>query len=118
VKCYENLIAKLLRKKDKFEALSWLEKSGASEHRNVAELTNAQSIELIRELYMRGATKVWAVKFDRSLPYESINTLIVELPIDSLQRMAVFDWEKEQAERQGFDVHDDYGQHFLHVWFD
>jgi hypothetical protein len=115
----EKLIARLLRKKDKVEALSWLEGIHASSNRNLAEWTTAESIARIRGLYGSGAREVWAVQFDRNLPYESINTLIVTLPDDAAERAKVFEWVREQAMVQGFEeTEPDAGQRHLRVWFD
>jgi len=113
------LIQKLLRKKkDRFEALAWLKGSHAQSQRNLSEWTNAQSVEMVQQLYGCGAAEVLAVRFDRNPPYESINTLIVALPADSVKRFAVFEWANEQIEKQGFDPEEDYGQPYLYIWFD
>ena len=115
----ECLIAKLLRKrKDKFEALSWLKASTDKSKRNLAEFTPKQSIKWIQQLYARGATEVWAVRIGRNPPYESIDTLIVTLPDDPGARLAVFRWTNAQAMSDGFDPDEDYGQRHLYVWFD
>ena len=115
----ERLIEEHLRQRtDKFEALSWLRAGNPKSYRYLAEWTNEESIKLIEQAYRCGATEVWAVKFDRNPPYESINTLIVTLPDDPTARDAVFGWANDQSEEQGFDPEEDYGQSHLYLWFD
>ena len=115
----ENLIAKLLRKrKDKFEALAWLKGGTAQSKRYLAELTNHQSVRLIKRAYDAGVVEVWAVGFARNAPYESIYRLVITLPEDRVKRKATFKWANEQIERQGFEPESDYGQRHLYIWFD
>lgn len=114
----EARINKLLARRDKREALSWLRGGNEKSYRFLAEWTTEESLELIEQLYQAGAKEVWAVRFDRNPPYESINTLIVTLPDDPEARERVFAWSNEQAEGQGFDSDEDYGQQHLFVWFD
>lgn len=115
----EQMIKELLQSDEKVEALSWLKGSNKKSHRNLAEWTTEESVQLVQEIYDCGATKVWAVRFDRNPPYESINTLILELPADKKKRRAVFDWSNTKMEEQGFDTPtEDYGQRHVFLWFD
>ncbi len=112
----ERLIQKLLRKrKDKFEALSWLKERDTKSVQYLAEYPPEASIKVIKEIYRSGAKEVWAVQFDRNLQYESINTLIITLPEDPTKRGTVFRWAHNQAEQEGFDPDVDYGQSHLYV---
>jgi hypothetical protein len=115
----QRLIAKLLRKRtDKYEALTWLTEAPDPSKRNLAEWPHRESVGWIRDLYARGAQQVWAVGFDRNLPYESINALIITLPDDPARRASVFASANEQIQRQGFEPEEDHDQPHLYIWFD
>jgi hypothetical protein len=115
----ERRIAKLLRKrKDKFEALAWLNERSEASDRGLSEWNWEESVRMIRQLYDVGAREVWAVEFGRNPPYESIHTLVVTLPDEPAARRAVFGWVNEQTVRQGFEAEEDYGQRHVSVWFD
>jgi hypothetical protein len=116
-------IAKYLATTDKIEAVSWLGDSNDASYRFLAEWSNEESLDLIRDLYSRGAEKVWAMEFDVNPPYESINTLLVALPVAASpaafeKRAAVFNWASERMVAQGFDPIEDAGQQYLCLWFD
>lgn len=110
----DQAIQKLLRGKNRSEALSWLQNS---EQRNVGELEHGESIELIQALYELGAVKVLAVEIDASGPYESTDTLIVTLPDDDA-RSAIFAKVNALERTMGFDPEEDRGQPHLMVYFD
>ena len=111
----ERVIAKHLRqRKNKFEALAWLKESGGDEYHSLAEWSNEESVEQVERLYAAGAREVWAVAFDKNLPYESINTLILTLPENAAARNAVFGWVNDHVQRQGLDTEEDYGQSHLY----
>lgn len=115
----EQLIARHLRqRKDKYEALAWLTEAPDPSKRSLAEWTNRESVRRIRELYARGAREIWAVAFDRNLPYESIHTLIIALPDDPSRRAAVFATADNLIQLQGYDPEPDHGQQHLYIWFD
>jgi hypothetical protein len=67
----QEFVRKLLRKKDKVEALSWLE---GDEGRNVGELSHAKSLSLIRRLYKLGAVEIVAVDIGGHAGFESTDT--------------------------------------------
>jgi hypothetical protein len=114
----ERTIQGFLRQKEKFEARAWLEGGGKKSVRFIGEMPPEQSVEFVEELYRLGAKEVLAVKIDRNMPYESINTMIVALPSDPNARRKIFSFEGKRTGSEGFDPYEDYGQSHLHVWFD
>ena len=113
-----DLIDKLIRNKDKHEALAWLRGSKTGSYRYISEWTNKKSVAWIKTLYEAGAPEAWAVEFARNAGYESITVLIVMLPTDGVVRAKVFDFANAQIQAEGFDPEDDYGQLHLYLWFD
>jgi hypothetical protein len=111
-------MAKRPRNNEAPEALEWLRGSGPASYRYLAEYPNEQSIELIEQLYAVGARRVSAVKFDVNPPYESINTLKIDLPDEADARQRVFEWINEKTVLQGYDPDEDTGQGSVSLWFD
>lgn len=86
--------------------------------RYLAEWSLDESVRVVEQLYAAGALQVWAVAFDRNLPYESINTLIIALPDKRDPRARALELANQNKTRQGFDTEQDCGQTHLHLWFD
>ena len=115
----ENSLARqLLAEPGSREVLHWLQEGSVT--RTLGELaTREDSIELAKEVYNLGATKVTAVKIDR-YPDGGENTgkLVVYLPKEKALRKRLFAWATERAEEQGYDPERDTGQKHLFVMLD
>lgn len=110
--------ATLLKSKDKVEAMRWLTGAPSGVHRNIGEMSNADSIRYVRSLYDLGARKVVAVHIGINRNYESTDTLVVTLPDHAAARKAIFDSESQRAEEMGYEEEADVGQKYLLSWFD
>src|SRR6516165_9140403 len=99
----DETIEKLLRSKDKVEALSWLTGASAGVHRNVGEMTHPESVAHVRKLYKLGATEVVAVEIKMNGKYESTDTLVATLPRNPAARKAIFEFETERVEEMGYE---------------
>jgi hypothetical protein len=62
----DELMRKLLRRKDRVAALAWLTGGPGGVHRNVGEMEHADSVALVRRLYDMGVLEVIAVDIGRS----------------------------------------------------
>jgi hypothetical protein len=111
----QEFVRKLLRKKDRVEALSWLE---GDERRNVGELSHVKSLSLIRRLYKLGAVEIVAVDISGHVGFESTDTLIAKLPSDGSSRRGIFDWNNERGREMGYEPESDEGQDHVLIWFD
>lgn len=115
------LVASLLRRRDKKEALDWLSNPPAGITRTVGELPPAKSVALVRRLYKMHATRIDIVKATASPDgkYESTDYLLCALPSDQIARTNILDWERERAFKMGYEKsEDDRGQTHLLIWFD
>jgi hypothetical protein len=117
---HERFIAKLLKDRNKAEALAWLSGGAAGSFRNLGELeTNEESVALVREVYALGAVQVLAMEIDS---YDGADgnsgKLVIELPEDEAARGRVFAWCARQGEKLGFEGDEDFGQRYLFVMLD
>ena len=115
----DSMIEKMLMAGEAKEVLEWLT-SGQTGTRTLGELPSQQSsIELAKEIYKLGATKVFAVKIDAS-DTESENTskLILSLPKKSNSRKQVFAWCADIAKNLGFEPEYDAGQKHIFLMLD
>jgi hypothetical protein len=108
-------VQKLLRQKDKVEALTWME---GNQWRNVGELSHKASLALVRRLYRFGAIEVVAVDIGAHAGFESTDTLIATLPHDPASRRKIFDWDNERVQKMGYEPYPDEGQDHHLIWFD
>lgn len=111
----QEFVRKLLRRKDKTEALAWLE---GNEGRNVGEMSHKASLALVRRLYSFGAIEIVAVEISANAGLESTDTLIATLPTDPAKRRKLFDWKNEHARLMGYEPEVDEGADHLFIWFD
>lgn len=108
----------LLKRKDKSEAIKWLTGAPKGVHRNVGELSNADSIEYVKKLYTLGAREVVVVKIGVNGKYESTDTLIATLPSEPPARKAIFASEVKRVKEMGYEKDPDVGPKYLFLWFD
>ena len=80
------IVMELLKRKDKSEAIKWLTGAPKGVHRNVGELSNADSIEYVKKLCTLGAREVVVVKIGVNGKYESTDTLIATRPASKRRR--------------------------------
>lgn len=115
---HNKLVAKLLRSR-KAEALQWLRDVSDASFRNLGEMgTTEESIEYVQRLYDAGAMQVIAVEIYEYELGQNTGHLLVQLPRDAAPRLRVFELEREQAERGGFDGVEDTGQEYLYFKLD
>ena len=112
------MVRRLLKSKDKVEALDWLAGAPPGVHRNIGEMTNQESVAYVRKLYKLGATNVVVVEIGVNGKYESTDTLIARLSKDPKRRKAIFRLETERVEDMGYEMETDTGQQHIFVWFD
>ncbi len=112
-------IEELLNSPQSKEALAWLE-GGNPESRSLGELpSTTASIQLVREIYALGATRVTATNIKTyDTGEENTGKLIVSLPREASARARVFAWCAEQAEQLGFEPDRDVGQEHVFVMLD
>ncbi len=96
------------------EALSWLYE-GKPETRTLGEdWTPEDSIEFVERAYALGALSVIAFDIDTyDEVFQNTGNLAVVLPEGGPERVALFDLEREVADRSGFDGTPDSGQKWL-----
>jgi hypothetical protein len=111
----EAFVRKLLRKRDRVEALGWMDGATPPTYRNLGESPAPESLALIKRLYAMGAKEVFVVDIRRNGIYESSEKLILRLPEDPAERRKVFSWANIVIIRRGFDPNEDYGQEYLFV---
>jgi hypothetical protein len=112
----DEYIQKLLRKKDKAEALKWL--SGLENQRNIGELSYKKSMSLVRKLYAMGALEVIATDISEHAGLASTDTLIATLPEDPAHRELLFEWNNDRILKMGYESGVDRGQKHMLIWFD
>ena len=103
------------------EALSWLLKKDdliRSVGGGDSELTRGQALWLVRDLYRRGAVKVYAVNIDTYVGFEDTDTLIVELPEAGEMRRFIFERHRRVMGKDGWIQTPDIGQKYLKFWWD
>lgn len=61
-----DMVRRLLKSKDKVEALDWLAGASPGVYRNIGEMTNQESVAYVRKLYKLGATNIPSPGSDRS----------------------------------------------------
>jgi hypothetical protein len=91
------------------EAQSWLDESPG---RIFGALGHAVCVDMTKNLYAMGATKVTAVKDG-----PEASNVVVTLPKAKDARKKIFDWHKQNAEKYGWDEEDDTGQKYLELDF-
>lgn len=114
----EEFIRKLLKRKDKAEAMTWLRGHNSAPYRNIGEMTNENSIEFVRQLYDFGAIEIVVVDIARNPPFESTDSLVVTLPDRPALRGAILEFSNRRALEMGLEEVQDLGQQYLFVWFD
>jgi hypothetical protein len=108
----------LLRSANKKEALVWVTEAQGIADRTLGEMDVPASLAVIRELYGMGADEVTAVEIQAAGCGETSDILIVTLPAEKQKREALFAWEEEHAESNGFDPVKDEGQRYLFLLWD
>lgn len=114
----DSICENLLRSENKKEALAWIKESQGRVDRTIGEMDVSASLSTILELYELGAKEVTAVEIKAAGDGETTDILIVTLPADQEKREALFDWEEEHAESEGFDGVKDEGQKYLFLAWD
>ena len=116
----QKLVGKLLKRKDKHEALGWLTGAPKGIDRGISEMDNRESIAYVRHLYKLGVEELDVVKIDSSPDGElqSSDNLIAKLPDDPRKRKAIFAAEGKRTVEMGYDPYADSGQRYLWIWFD
>jgi len=119
-KDHERFIAKLLKGRNKAEALSWLSAGSSESFRNLGELrSNEESVALVRDAYESGAAEVLAVEIDSYADgTQNTGKLVIVVPDDVAARRQVFEWCARQAVELGFEGDEDFGQRHLFVMLD
>ena len=118
---HEQLIARLLKDSAKREAGEWIESGGDELSRSVgSRKTKQDSLNFVQDIYRVGAVKVLAVNIQRrpKSAAEHAGKLVVELPVDSVRRKAIFDWCKEQDDSLGYSPEMDQGETHLFLLLD
>jgi hypothetical protein len=96
------------------EALAWLGEGGGSRRRLGEHQSTGQSVALVERLYGLGSQKVIAVELHESPDGSgAARYLLVELPEEHRGREAIFAFEREEAQRRGFEGTEDEGQVYL-----
>jgi len=110
-------VRKLLKRKDKVEAIKWLTSAPAGVYRNIGEMTDKESIAYVRKLYKLGAREVILAELQLGGEYESTNNVLITLPDDRSARRAIYEFETDRVEEMGFEQDPDIGQKYLWCWF-
>ena len=98
----------------KQEALLWLkQKDGRERTIGDGSQDEAASLQLVEDLYQRGATHVTAIDIQSDPHSETTSTLIVGLPQEKPSRSRIFQIEAKVAATGGFDPVTDQGQKYL-----
>jgi len=111
-------IRKLLKRKDKHEALSWLTDAPARVDRGIGEMDNLLSVAYVRHLYKLGVSELVVVEIAKNKNLESTDSLVATLPKDPKKRRAIFTSEGQRTIKMGYDATEDHGQSHLFIWFD
>lgn len=107
----QNLLQKTPHKQ---EALAWLKLSDGRERTiGDGDQDGAASLQLVQDLYQRGAVEVTAIDIEVDTHLETTSTLIVKLPDEAAVRQRVFQSEAKVARQNGFDPALDEGQHYV-----
>ena len=110
-------VRKLLKRKDKVEAIKWLTSAPAGVYRNIGEMTDKESISYVRKLYKLGAREVILAELQLGEVYESTNNVLITLPENRSARRAIYEFETDRVEEMGFEQDLDSGQKYLWCWF-
>ncbi len=102
----------------KLEALSWLQQADGKDRMvGDGDLDEPASLQLIKDLYQRGAVDVTAIDIDADAHMETTQTLIVEMPHQAAAREKLLQIEAKVAAQGGFDPVGDQGQkYFMLHW--
>lgn len=105
---------------DSRDALAWLRSGNAATRTITGGDGNGPAYEesqaMVRDLYKKGARKVWAVDIKSSGDREDTSTLVVELP-NAQDRRPLFEWESGFARSHGWDSQPDSGQKYMLLWW-
>jgi hypothetical protein len=108
----------LLQRPNRQEALSWVCDTSWTK-RSIGELSHEHSVEVVKDLYGRGAVKVVAVDLPEDVAVsEFCDTLVVVLPDDVHRRNRVLELCSCHALDEGFGPIDDEGQKTVFLWWD
>ena len=101
------------------EALAWAREATDEDRRTIDEYENDRTLEIIEEIYQRGAAKVTAVEIDVDPGIgETTDILIVTLPEDPSQRAEVLKCRSLLPQWTGIGGTADRGQKYLMLWWD
>ncbi len=104
---------------DAREAVGWLKESSTDALRTLGELPSAEeSIRLVEEFLVSGATRVLAVNIDFDEDDQTTGQLLIELPDDAGPRKRALAFCNEQNQQCGFSPVTDAGQKFVLVGLD
>ena len=108
----DSFCKKLLETGDPKEVREWIR----DESNTLGELDHQDSVALADDIYMSGATHVYAVEIYE----EDGNTgrLVIELPSNTADRKRVLDSAAKIAHEQGFDAETNVGQRYVFVMLD
>lgn len=108
------IVRQLSNTPHKQEALSWLQQTDGKE-RTVGDgdLDEPASLQMVKDLYQRGAVHVTAIDIDADTHMETTRTLIVEMPQQETARKRLLQIEAKVAAIGGFDPVTDQGQQYL-----
>ncbi len=97
------------------EAFAWLLGGQEGFSRNLGDMDWHESIDFVRKLYDKGATRVIAAEIEQmpGTTEQTTNLLLVQLPSLPKDRKKLFAIGKRHAESQGFEAERDRGQRFL-----
>lgn len=118
---HDRLIARLLADSEKQEALGWLKNDSPDDERTVGGCkTNPASVQFIQEIYNLGALQIFAINIrpNRNGKGQYTGKLIVQLPIETEPREALFNWCKRQGDSLGFSPDPDRGESHLYLLLD
>src|ERR1700744_6208167 len=94
-------IGKLLNDPGRKEAIGWLSEGG--DRHFVGEMSHAESVSLVRELYQLGVVEVWATEIMNNAGLASTDSLIAMLPDDPNLREEIFRWNNRRFLYMGID---------------
>jgi len=103
------------------EAMGWLKSERPGESRTVGACeTNVDSLEFVQKLYDLGASEIMAVNIHPHPNGAGARTgkLVVPLPQNQEQRIAIFEWCQLQGDSLGFTPESDQGESHLFLLLD
>lgn len=99
------------------EASTWL--VGDDSNRGIGEHSHGESMELVKRLYAKGATRVFVVdiKSATGLTDQNCEDVLVELPVSCGAREALFRYANSLMSEYGYDAAADVGQGYIYLRF-